>query len=670
MVRFSCFLPHIPSSKPKKTVHLSDEAMHKSIEDSSRNQALYSGHLKAQGESALNSNGNIVGSPNELDWKSEEFASKRNSGSDREFKYSGCLKKCMSLGSEIDRAGRVSIGDDSEEGTDLEYSCDDSQNAKRTVVPSGCNSPENRSLASDPLQVSREVNNSVFSIEDTQQSEQEARVSSDIPLSDESGRESCDPAPRNHSVIVKSKSLPNIGSLDGRPARRHLAPLSRSCEDITRLDVGQKEMMIRELEGAVWTDQGRHGTVVNNEESKFCGSPTEDAYDSYNYVGSAKDWVLPIMDEEKHFHGESSAQASPPKDFKIKRIQDWVIDLQYCSPPEEKDDELLLSDKIPEHRGASAVDNLVAARFDGKITPGMESVKKYLSSLSAAATTAHLANHGLIVIPFLSAYVSLKALNLSGNAIVRITAGALPRGLHTLNLSKNSISTIEGLRELTRLRVLDLSYNRIVRIGHGLASCSSLKELYLAGNKISEVEGLHRLLKLNVLDLRFNKLSTTKCLGQLAANYNSLQAISLEGNPAQKNVGDEQLKKYVQGLLPRLTYYNRQPIKAGILKDVSDRSTRLGMSGQLGGGRSERNLRKGSHGTASSIHSRRNLAAAASPKPSSSKGKNANLPPTTRGAKPPHRMNLNDFGTKLFTLRAPDINSIRRSRSAGNLAVI
>lgn len=50
---------------------------------------------------------------------------------------------------------------------------------------------------------------------------------------------------------------------------------------------------------------------------------------------------------------------------------------------------------------------------------------------------------------------------------VRITAGALPRGLHALNLSRNKISTIEGLRELTRLRVLDLSYNRILRIGHG-----------------------------------------------------------------------------------------------------------------------------------------------------------------------------------------------------------
>ncbi|KAL3624713.1 hypothetical protein CASFOL_031381 [Castilleja foliolosa] len=173
------------------------------------------------------------------------------------------------------------------------------------------------------------------------------------------------------------------------------------------------------------------------------------------------------------------------------------------------------------------------------------------------------------------------------------------RGLHILNLSKNSISTIEGLRDLTRLRVLDLSYNRILRIGHGLAACSSLKELYLAGNKISEVEGLHRLLKLNVLDLRFNKISTTKCLGQLAANYNCLQALSLEGNPAQKNVGVEQLKKYVQSLLPHLIYYNRQPIKVGAMKDGAERSARLGIgSHQVDRGlRAEvKNARKGAHG--------------------------------------------------------------------------
>lgn len=104
----------------------------------------------------------------------------------------------------------------------------------------------------------------------------------------------------------------------------------------------------------------------------------------------------------------------------------------------------------------------------------------------------------------------------------------------------------------------------------GLSSCTSLKELYLAGNKISEVEGLHRLAKLNIIDLRFNKISTAKGLGQLAANYSSMQAINIEGNPAQINVGDEQLKKFLLTLLPNLVYYNKQAVRKGS-KEVSGR---------------------------------------------------------------------------------------------------
>jgi hypothetical protein len=252
---------------------------------------------------------------------------------------------------------------------------------------------------------------------------------------------------------------------------------------------------------------------------------------------------------------------------------------------------------------------------------------------------------------------------------VRITAGALPRGLHMLNLSKNNISTIEGLRELTRLRVLDLSYNRIFRIGHGLASCSSLKELYLAGNRISEVEGLHRLLKLTVLDLRFNKISTAKCLGQLAANYSSLQAISLEGNPAQKNVGDDQLKKHLQGLLPHLAYFNRQTIKANTLKDSAERSVRLGTSSHQfdRGLRPDHKTRKGSVLTAqrppsSSALVRGSQAAAVSPK--RSKGRHSRLPPM--GTKvTTNRHNYIDIGSKLMNVKS-DL-SMRRSRSEGTL---
>lgn len=272
------------------------------------------------------------------------------------------------------------------------------------------------------------------------------------------------------------------------------------------------------------------------------------------------------------------------KDFKTRRIQDWVTNQLDCSV---FDDE---SCNVVEHQAKEVV---VTGRLESKIDdPGMEVAKRYISSLSLTASSAQLANHGLPVIPFLSVFGCLKTINLSGNAIARITPGSLPRGLHSLNLSKNNISVIEGLRELTRLRVLDLSCNRIFRIGHGLASCSSLKELYLAGNKISDAEGLHRLLKLSVLDLGFNKISTSKSLGELAANYSSLQAINLEGNPAQKNVGDAQLKKYLQGLLPRLAHYNKQPIKTGSLKDITDRSTRLGVAADRGHRSEHKTVRK------------------------------------------------------------------------------
>lgn len=208
----------------------------------------------------------------------------------------------------------------------------------------------------------------------------------------------------------------------------------------------------------------------------------------------------------------------------------------------------------------------------------------------------------------------------------------------------------------------------------GLASCSSLKELYLAGNKISEVEGLHRLLKLAVLDLRFNKISIAKCLGQLAANYNSLQAISLEGNPAQKNVGDDHLKKYLQGLLPHMAYYNRQPIKSSILKDSADRSVRLGSTHQFDRGLrpDHKATRKGTHGasahraSSSSTHGHANQSVLSLKK---SRGRHGHLPPT--GTKPTTshtRHHYFDIGNKLMNLKQ-DL-SMRRTRSEGTMAAM
>jgi hypothetical protein len=190
-------------------------------------------------------------------------------------------------------------------------------------------------------------------------------------------------------------------------------------------------------------------------------------------------------------------------------------------------------------------------------------------SVNPLSTVAHFSGVGLRLVPPLGVHNNLKTLNLSANAIVRIVPGCLPKSLHTLDLSRNKIVVIDGFRELSRLRVLNLSHNRILRIGHGLANCTSLRELHLAGNKLSEVEGLHRLLKLSFVDLSFNKLASGKSIGQLAANYNSLQAINLLGNPLHSNLGEEPLRKLIIGIAPHVVYLNKQAMKAVSARDAS-----------------------------------------------------------------------------------------------------
>lgn len=219
-----------------------------------------------------------------------------------------------------------------------------------------------------------------------------------------------------------------------------------------------------------------------------------------------------------------------------------------------------------------------------------------IQSLNLSSTLVHITSVGLKVIPTLSQFSSLRSVNLSNNSIAYVTPGRLPKGLHSLNLSRNKITAIEGFRELTRLRVLDLSYNKISRIGHGLSNCTRTKELNLAGNKISEVEGLHRLFKLSVLNLSFNKVSTTKALGQLVANYHTLLALNLVGNPIQNNISDDQLRKAVCGLLPKLAYLNKQPINSHKAREVATENVVKAALGNSTRSSRKRGVRKASHG--------------------------------------------------------------------------
>ncbi|GAB2285316.1 hypothetical protein Dimus_019770 [Dionaea muscipula] len=581
MFRLSCLNPQIQNQKQKKQGQPSFETLLKMLQNGYQNPCLDASPREAEDANydLHDERGHhMITSPVNQRRMSQEITSNHSAENNSERMQIPDLRRSRSLGSELEEGG-VSVENSREDFSDDESSCDGS----RYYVAAELSPPafdmrdlritspdqEQEVLISESPQIGSDQLNNEFmlSVSDPQDLGKEDHEICDMPIYFESTGDSVSRTPQVLPKLARSSSMPDIGSIS--PTSRGYSPCicyprNRSFGDLNALDVKKKGT----LSHGASTTQGQEDLCMSDKCTRE--TAVRDEYGYYDQCGSLnKDWIVPVNDEIK------TAENYQEEDFKLKRIEEWVMDLQNCGPVEE-----IISSDLPAslacvQRGSALLDGIESSKLESKINPDIEAAKKYISSLNPAASTAQLANHGLAVIPFLSAFVSLKVLNLSGNSIVRITAGALPRGLHMLNLSKNKISTIEGLRELTRLRVLDLSYNKIVRIGHGLGSCSSLKELYLAGNKISEVEGLHRLLKLNILDLRFNKLSTSKCLGQLAANYNSLHAISLEGNPAQKNVGDEQMKKYLQGLLPHLVYYGRHPVKSS--KEISDRSVRLGL---------------------------------------------------------------------------------------------
>ncbi len=291
----------------------------------------------------------------------------------------------------------------------------------------------------------------------------------------------------------------------------------------------------------------------------------------------------------------------------FNRVDEWVKDLEIQQPlPEDDfDDDNMGSIVYPPSPEAGTSMARSTAQLvrqpDANLSKEILIANSIVQSLNPASTAAHIFGIGIKAIPAISHFSGLRSVNLSSNFIVNIMPGFLPKGIHTLNLSRNKISTIEGLRELTRLRVLDLSYNRISRIGQGLSNCTLIKELYLAGNKISDVDGLHRLLKLTVLDLSFNKITTTKSLGQLVANYNSLQALNLLGNPIQSNMSDDQLRKAVCGLLPKLVYLNKQPIKPQRAREILTDSVAKAALGNNSRSFNKRALKKGGQGVSSSF---------------------------------------------------------------------
>ncbi|KAL0702122.1 hypothetical protein Bca4012_058244 [Brassica carinata] len=323
----------------------------------------------------------------------------------------------------------------------------------------------------------------------------------------------------------------------------------------------------------LWSHRNLHKHLVSLNSHSDKNHQSGYTSDFASQQESANNQWPPHKNQWVAFSAESSS---------MKRVDEWVrgLDVDTVIPVNEDEDK----------HGFIASPKMVRS-LSGNVNDAEAIVhaNSLIQSLSKSSSMAHISSIGLKAVPSISHFTSLKSIDLSNSFIVQITPASLPKGLHALNLSKNRISVIEGLRELTRLRVLDLSYNRISRIGQGLSNCTLIKELYLAGNKISIIEGLHRLLKLIVLDLSFNKIATTKALGQLVANYNSLVALNILGNPIQSNVGEDQLRKTVSSLLPKLVYLNKQLIKPQRAREVLKDSV---AKAAFGGGDSLHHRRK------------------------------------------------------------------------------
>ncbi|KAL0917498.1 hypothetical protein M5K25_012563 [Dendrobium thyrsiflorum] len=356
----------------------------------------------------------------------------------------------------------------------------------------------------------------------------------------------------------------------------------------------------------LWSHRNLHEPRAPQRQISILSAPKrKDGYSSDTHEPGQK------LDKEKKkaMEPENHWVAFSLGSSHMDRVNAWVNSLEDCSFVPINVEEVCdaMEDKKSanrHHLGIKETSEKVCSHTSRHAAEDVAQADNIIQSLNTFSSAAHISGIGLKVIPSISAFASLRSVNLSGNSIVHITSGSLPKNLHTLDLSRNKISTIEGFRDLERLRVLNLSYNRITRIGHGLSSCTIIRELYLAGNKISNVEGLHRLLKLTVLDLSFNKITTAKALGQLVANYNSLLALNLLGNPIQTNIGDDQLRKAVLSLLPHVTYLNKQLIKPHRVREVVTTSVTKAALGDVARSSRRKLTRRLSQGSGSSTKSR------------------------------------------------------------------
>lgn len=366
-------------------------------------------------------------------WKSGEVKCdyEAESNADSTHFQIGNFRRSLSVGCELDQKGRTFGGSNDDDCNDQEFSFERSPDYDEVVDVSPTNDSKNpgNSLPDQDHEVSHSLCPDLSSTIGNQASvfavanclNKEGHDDSHLSLHAEGPSGSDRNTPTRH-CISKSYSMPNFGSMSptspGLSAGGVLTPRNRSFEDLKVLSVDEENFSVHDGTAAESAGLKKNDSLYHPE--KFDGrNAVLENYDSYNYGCSRKDWIVPMPDEigsMRHGQGNSSYDNWDDfanRDFKTKLIEDWVIDLQHCSPVEENDEEADSGNEVK--RGSAFLDGL--DKMEMKMYPGMEAAKRYISSLNATATTAQLANHGLVIIPLLSAFVSLKVLNLSGNSI-------------------------------------------------------------------------------------------------------------------------------------------------------------------------------------------------------------------------------------------------------------
>ncbi|KAK1327235.1 hypothetical protein QJS10_CPA01g01084 [Acorus calamus] len=249
MVRFSCFTTHIPYHKSKKSVQQSVVEMHKELKLSKDQTPVHQSGFEISNPPHLQTGDTYipVDSPDKITsplsfdgcWKSEELNGNSYSEDIEEGLCTVSLKKSQSLGSGLDREGRISCGIDMEDETDRGLSANDSHEMihDRIFEAFDGTSPQELHNHKEMMEDHGVVHNEhLFSIEDLNHSIEGLHQDFGAEQSVDHLVHSGDGIPRT-PAIAKSHSLPNFRAFPaipdvGSPSHWSMVARSRSFDDL------------------------------------------------------------------------------------------------------------------------------------------------------------------------------------------------------------------------------------------------------------------------------------------------------------------------------------------------------------------------------------------------------------------------------------------------------